>query len=444
MTTCNPELPEGEKTMSEHKISTLALHAGQEADAATKSRAVPICQTTSYVFDSTEHAANLFGLKEFGNIYTRLMNPTTDVWEKRMAALEGGTGALATASGMSAVFIAISNIVQAGDHIIASSSLYGGTDTFFRYSMPRFGVEVTFIKELTPEKVKEEIKDNTKLVYAETIGNPNGEVLDLEGVAQAAHAQGVPFFIDNTFAPLLCKVFDYGVDICIHSCTKWIGGHGTSIGGVVIDSGNFDWSSGRFPEFTTPDESYNNLLFWEAFGNHPQLGNVAFILKARLQGMRNFGPCPSPFNSFLILQGIETLPLRMKAHCDNTMELAKWLKQHPQVAWVNYVGLPDHTHHAMANKYLKGGYGAVFGFGIKGGSAAAEKFINSVKLASHLANVGDAKTLVIHPASTTHSQSSEETLRACGISPDFIRVAVGIEDISDIKVDFEQALAAAL
>lgn len=428
--------------MNKHGKSTISLHAGQEPDPVTGSRALPIYQTSSYVFKSSEHAANLFALKEPGNIYTRLMNPTTDVIEKRLAALDGGTGGLATSSGMAAIFLAVTNIAQAGDHIISSASLYGGTQTLFYYTLPRFGIEVTFLEDFTPENVKKSVRPDTKLVYGETIGNPKGDVPDIKAIADAAHSEGLPFFLDNTFAPVICRPFDYGVDVIVYSCTKWIGGHGTSIGGMIIDGGKFDWSGGRFPEFTNPDESYHGLVYWEALKDVPGVGNIAFITKARVQGMRNIGMCPSPFNSFLLSQGIETLPLRMKAHCENTLALASHLAKHPLVKWVNYTGLEDHPYHKTASRYLKGGYGSVFGFGIKGGNKAAVKFIDSVKLASHLANVGDAKTLVIHPDSTTHQQMDEKAKAAAGINPEFIRVSVGIEDICDITSDFEQALAA--
>jgi len=420
---------------------TLALHAGQVADPTTGARAVPIYQTSSYVFKSTEQAANLFALKEFGNIYTRLMNPTNDVVEKRIAALEGGTGALLTSSGMAAIFLAIHNIAQAGDHIVSSSSLYGGTDTLFRYTLPKLGIGVTFIEDPTPAEVKAAILPDTKAVYAETIGNPKGDVADLSALAKVAHDAGIPLIIDNTFAPILCRPFDYGADIVVHSCTKWIGGHGTSIGGVIVDSGRFDWSRGNFPDFTTPDESYHGIVYWDALKNVPGMGNVAYIIKARVDGMRNIGMCASPFNAFLFLQGLETLPLRIRQQCSNTLELAKWLEKHPKVAWVNYTGLPGHKWNKAAKKYLRGGCGAVLGFGIKGGRKAGEKFINSVELASHLANVGDAKTLVLHPASTSHQQMSEDAQRAAGVTPEFVRVAVGLENIEDIKADFDQALA---
>jgi O-acetylhomoserine (thiol)-lyase len=422
-------------------IETTALHAGQTVDPTTGARAVPIYQTSSFVFNDAEHAANLFALKEFGNIYTRLMNPTSDVAEKRLAALEGGTGALLTSSGMSAIFLAVHTLAEAGDHIIASSSLYGGTETLFRYTLPKMGIEVDFIDDITVEQVEKLVKPNTKLVYAETVGNPRGDVPDLKAIADAAHAHQLPLVVDNTFAPIICKPIEHGADIVVHSCTKWIGGHGTAIGGVIIDSGKFDWSQGRHTNFTEPDPSYHGLVYWDALGDVPGMGNVAFILKARVQGMRNLGMCPSPFNAFLFLQGLETLPLRMERQCANTLALAEWLEQQESVEWVCYTGLPEHKWHATAKRYLKGGFGAVLGFGIKGGEAAGVKFINSVKLASHLANVGDAKTLVLHPASTSHQQMSAEAQAAGGVTPEFIRVAVGLEHIEDIKADFIQALA---
>ncbi len=425
------------------KRETLALHAGQVPDPETGARAVPVYQTTSYVFKNTEHAANLFGLKEFGNIYTRLMNPTTDVVEKRIAALEGGVAGLGTSSGMAAIFLAIHTLAQAGDHIVASSSLYGGTDTLFRHTFPRLGLEVTFIEDITAAKVTAAIRPNTRAVFFESIGNPKGDVPDIRAITDAAHAQGVATIIDNTFAPLLCRPIEHGVDIVVHSLTKWIGGHGTSIGGVIVDSGKFDWGNGRYPLFTEPDGAYHGLVYWDALRDVPGMGNIAYIIRARVDGLRNIGMCPSPFNSFLILQGIETLPLRITRHCENTLALAQWLKTQTGVEWVSYTGLEDHPYHAVAAKYLQGGFGAVLGFGIKGGAEAGAKFINAVKLASHLANVGDAKTLVIHPASTTHQQVSPEDQLACGITPEFIRVAVGLENIADIKADFAQALAVA-
>ncbi len=425
-------------------VETLSLHAGQEPDPATGSRAVPIYQTTSYVFKDTEHAANLFGLREFGNIYTRLMNPTHDVVEKRIAALEGGVAALATSSGMAAIFLSIHTIVSAGDHIIASSSLYGGTDTLFRHTFPRLGITVTFLDDISPEKVTAAIQPNTKAVYMESLGNPRGDVPDLAGIAAAAHAEGIATIVDNTFAPILCRPIEHGIDIVVHSLTKWIGGHGTSIGGVIVDSGKFDWGSGRYPLFTEPDAAYHGLVYWDALRDVPGMGNIAFIIRARVDGMRNIGMCASPFNSFLVLQGIETLPLRIQRHCENALALAAWLKQRPEVDWVAYTGLPEHAYHEQSRKYLKGGFGAVLGFGIKGGAEAGARFINAVKLASHLANVGDAKTLVIHPASTTHQQVSPEDQLACGITPEFVRVAVGLENIADIQADFAQALEAAV
>jgi O-acetylhomoserine (thiol)-lyase len=392
------------------------------------------------VFKDSAHAARLFGLQEFGNIYTRLMNPTTDVVERRIAALEGGTGALLTSSGMAAIFLAIHNIAEAGDHIVSSSSLYGGTETLLKHTMPKMGVQTTFVEEPDAARVKAAIRANTKLVFLETIGNPKGDVPDLKAIAEVAHAAGVPVVIDNTFSPILCRPIEHGADIVVHSCTKWIGGHGTSIGGVIVDGGRFDWSRGRFPGFTTPDPSYHGLVIWDALKDVPGMGNVAYILKARVQGMRNLGMCPSPFNAFLFLQGLETLPLRIARQSANSLELAGWLEKRPEVEWVNYTGLPGHPYHAVASKYLKGGFGAVLGFGIRGGCEAGRRFIDSVKLASHLANVGDAKTLVLHPASTSHQQLSDEAQRAAGVTPEFVRVAVGIEHIDDIKADFDQAL----
>ena len=423
---------------------TLSIHAGQTPDPTTGARAVPIYQTTSYVFRNTQHAANLFALKEFGNIYTRLANPTTDVVEKRIAALEGGTGALLTSSGMSAIFLAIHNITTAGDHIVSSSSLYGGTDTLFRYTFPRLGLSVTFLDDLTPQAVRNAIRPNTKAVYAETLGNPKGDVPDIRAIADAAHEAGVPLIMDNTFAPIICRPLSHGADIVVHSCTKWIGGHGTSIGGVIVDGGSFDWNPKRFPAFSSPDPSYHGVVFLDAFGNVPGVGNIAYIVKARVDGMRNLGMCPSPFNAFLFLQGLETLPLRIRRQCANTLELARWLQTRPEVSWVRYTGLPDHPWHDLATRYFEGGYGAVLGFGIRGGRKAGERFINACRLASHLANVGDAKTLVLHPASTSHQQMTPEAQHAAGVSPEFIRVAVGLEHIEDIQADFDQALQTAV
>jgi O-acetylhomoserine (thiol)-lyase len=422
--------------MNENGPATLSLHAGFERDPATGACAVPIYQTASYVFESSQDAEDLFALKKFGNIYTRLMNPTTDVFEKRMAAIDGGTAALSTSSGMAAIFLAITNIAAAGDHIISSASLYGGTQTLFKYTLPRFGIEVTFVEELTAESIAANVKDNTKLVYGETIGNPKGDVPDFKAITDAAHENGLPVIIDNTFAPVLCRPIEHGVDIVVYSCTKWIGGHGTSIGGVIVDGGKFDWSSGRFPEFTEPDESYHGVVYWEA------LGNISYIIKARVQGMRNIGPCPSPMNQFLLIQGLETLTLRMEKHCRNAEVLAEALKNHPLIEWVSYLGQEEHPSHDTAKKYLKGGFGSVFGLGVKGGVEAARKFIDSVKIAKHLANVGDARTLVINPWTTTHQQMSNEAKIAAGINPEFVRVSVGIEDIEDIIADFDQALTA--
>lgn len=418
---------------------TLALHAGQTPDPTTGARAVPIYQTTSYVFQNSQHAADLFQLKKFGNIYTRLMNPTTDVLEKRLAALEGGTAALATSSGMAAIFLAIQNLAVAGDHIISSASLYGGTETLFRHTLPKFGIQVSFVPELTAAKIKSLVQPKTQAIYLETLGNPKGDVLDLAAITQAAHELNLPVIVDNTFAPILCLPIEFGANVVIHSLTKWIGGHGTSIGGVLIDGGNFDYSHN--PEFTTPDPSYNNLKYVELQTAFPEMGNVAFALKARVQGMRNLGLCPSPQNSFYHLQGLETLPLRMREQAKNTLSLAQWLQKQIQVAWVNYPGLPEHPYHAQACKYLKGGFGAVLSFGLKGGQKASEKFIDSVKLASHLANVGDAKTLVLQPAATSHSQLSAEALAAAGVTPETIRVSVGLENLADLQADFTQALA---
>ncbi len=421
-----------------YRFETLQIHAGQQPDPATNARAVPIYQTTSYVFDSAEHGANLFALKEFGNIYTRLMNPTTDVLEKRMAALEGGKAALAVASGHSAQFIALSNLCGAGDSIVSSSYLYGGTYNQFKVSFPRLGISVKFAKDLRRESFEGLIDDTTKAVYLESIGNPAFHVPDFEAIAKTAHDNGIPLIVDNTFgcAGYLCRPIDYGADIVVDSATKWIGGHGTSMGGIIVDAGSFDWSSGKFPVFTEPSPGYHGLKFHETFGE------LAFIIRARVEGLRDFGPAISPFNSFLLLQGLETLSLRAQRHADNTMALALWLQEHPAVAWVNYPGLAGHPSHENAKKYLTNGYGCVLTFGVKKGYDGAVRFIDSVKLASHLANVGDARTLVIHPASTTHQQLSAEEQAAAGVEPDMIRVSVGIEHIDDIREDFEQAFSA--
>jgi O-acetylhomoserine (thiol)-lyase len=419
----------------QHHLETLALHAGQQIDSDTLSRAVPIYQTTSYVFKSTDHAANLFALKEFGNIYTRLMNPTTDVFEKRIAALEGGVAGLALSSGQSAIYVSIFNICGAGGHIVSSNSLYGGTVTLFSHTFPKLGIDVTFVDPKDPENFAKAVKDNTRLVYIETLGNPKNDVLQYEKIAQLAHKNGLPVICDNTvMTPILFRPIDYGIDIVVHSCTKFIGGHGTSIGGAIVDSGKFDWANGRYPELTEPDPSYHGVKYVESFGN------LAYIIKARTQFLRDMGSCISPFNAFLFIQGLETIHLRMPRHSENALALAKWLEKQPQITWVNYPGLLSHPDHALAKKYLTKGCGAIVGFGIKGGKKAGIKFINSVKLASHLANIGDSKTLVIHPASTTHSQLTEAEQLAAGVTPDYVRVSVGTEHIDDIIGDFEQAL----
>jgi O-acetylhomoserine (thiol)-lyase len=428
------------------RFETLQVHAGQEPDPTTKSRAVPIYQTSSYVFDSAEHGANLFALKEFGNIYTRIMNPTTDVFEKRIAALEGGVAGLATASGQAAQFLTIANIAQAGDNIVSTSLLYGGTYNQFKVSIPRLGVGVKLVEGDDTDKLKAAIDGKTKALYVESIGNPAGNVPDFEALAKVAHDNGIPLIVDNTFgaAGYLVRPIEWGADIVVQSATKWIGGHGTSIGGVIVDSGKFDWAkSGKFPFFTEPSPGYHGLVFNDVFGPKGPFGNIQFIIRARVEGLRDFGPSISPFNSFLLLQGIETLSLRVQREVDNSLALAKWLETHPQVAWVNYTGLEKHPYHQRARKYLRNGFGAVFTFGIKGGYQAGQKFINGVKLSSHLANVGDSKTLVIHPASTTHQQLSESEQKASGVTPDLVRVSLGIEHIDDIKEDFQEAFAAA-
>ncbi|HYD40362.1 MAG TPA: O-acetylhomoserine aminocarboxypropyltransferase/cysteine synthase [Anaeromyxobacter sp.] len=428
------------------RFETLQVHAGQEPAPGTNARAVPIYQTTSYTFDSAEHGANLFALKEFGNIYTRIMNPTTDVFEKRVAALEGGVAALATSSGQAAQFLTIANIAQAGDNIVSSSLLYGGTYNQFKVTIPRLGIGVKLVEGADPAKLAAAVDGKTKALYVESITNPSGDVPDFEALAKVAHDAGIPLIVDNTFGACgyLVRPIDHGADIVVESATKWIGGHGTSIGGVIVDSGKFDWAkSGKFPFFTQPSPGYHGLVFNDVFGPKGPFGNIQFIIRARVEGLRDLGPALSPFNSFLLLQGLETLSLRVQRQVDNTLALAKWLKSHPQVAWVNYTGLEDHPSHQRARKYLKNGFGAVFTFGIKGGYEAGKKFIDGVKLASHLANVGDAKTLVIHPASTTHQQLSDDEQRASGVSPDLIRVSLGIEHIDDVKEDFEEAFAAA-
>lgn len=428
--------------MSEqYRFETLQVHAGQEPDVGTNARAVPIYQTTSYVFDDADHGARLFALQEFGNIYTRIMNPTTDVFEKRIAALEGGVAALATSSGQAAQFLAISTIAQAGDNIVATSFLYGGTYNQFKVSLPRLGINVKFVEGDDVEKFRQAIDDRTKALYVETIGNPQFNIPDFAALAHIAHENGIPLIVDNTFGAggYLARPIEHGADIVVESATKWIGGHGTSIGGVIVDSGKFDWGNGKFPIFTEPSLGYHGLNFQEVFGVGSPFGNIAFIIRARVEGLRDFGPSLSPFNAFLLLQGLETLSLRVDRHVSNALELAQWLEQQPQVAWVNYPGLPHHPYHERAKKYLRHGFGGVLNFGIKGGLEAGKAFINGVKLASHLANVGDAKTLVIHPASTTHQQLSDSEQLSAGVTPDLVRVSVGIEHIDDIKADFEQA-----
>lgn len=418
-------------------FDTIALHGGQRPDAATGARAVPIYQTTSYVFRDTTHAANLFALKEFGNIYTRIMNPTWAVLEERVAALEGGVGALATASGQAAETLAVLNIARAGEQIVSSASLYGGTYNLFHYTLPKMGIEATFVDPSEPGDFRKAITPKTRLIFAETLGNPKNDMLDIEAVARVAHDAGIPLMIDNTVAtPYLCRPFEWGADIIVHSLTKFLGGHGTSIGGIIVDSGKFDWANGKFRELVEPDPTYHNLKFVETFGN------LAYILKARVQLLRDLGPALSPFNAFQILQGIETLSLRMQRHCDNALKVAQFLEDHPAVTWVNYPGLASHPTHALAKKYLQHGFGAIVGFGIKGGSQAGIKFINAVKLLSHLANIGDAKSLVIHPASTTHQQLTPAEQLETGVTEDFIRLSIGLETIEDIIADIDQALQA--
>jgi len=426
-----------EDTMPDSKwsLNTAALHAGHEPDCATLSRAVPIYQTSSYVFKNSEHAANLFGLKEPGNIYTRIMNPTTDVLEKRLAELDGGVGALAVSSGQAATTFAVLNIAKAGDNIISTSFLYGGTYNLFHYTLPRLGIDVKFVDTSNPENVKRAIDGKTRLVYMESVGNPKNNVHDFQAIAAVAHDAGIPFVIDNTVTtPYLFRPLDHGADIVVYSLTKFLGGHGTSIGGAVVDGGKFPWDNGKFPEFTDPEPSYHGIKFWEA------LGNLSYILRMRLTLLRDIGAALSPFNAFQILQGVETLHVRMARHVENALAVALWLEKHPLVSWVNYPGLASHPDHVRAQKYLPKGTGAIIGFGIKGGLEAGKKFIDSVKLLSHLANIGDAKSLVIHPASTTHQQLSAEEQLASGVSPDFIRLSIGIEDIGDIIADLDQAL----
>jgi O-acetylhomoserine (thiol)-lyase len=417
-------------------LATLAVHGGQQRDPATNARAVPIYQTTSYVFNDADHAARLFALQEFGNIYTRIMNPTTDVFEKRVAALEGGVGGLALASGQAAETLTVLTLARAGEEIVSTNSLYGGTYNLFHYTLPRMGITVRFVDADDYDGLHRAINTRTRAVFGETIGNPRLDVLDLERLAHAAHEARVPLIVDNTSAsPALCRPIEWGADIIINSATKFLGGHGNSIGGIIVDSGKFDWqASGRFPDFTEPDPSYHGISYTKAFGP------LAFILKARVQGLRDTGACLSPFNAFLFLQGVETLHLRMERHSQNALAVARHLKQHPLVEWVSYPGLEESAYYALARKYLPGGAGALLTFGIRGGSAAGKKFINAVKLFSLLANIGDAKSLVIHPASTTHQQLSEAEQRATGVTPEMVRLSVGIEDARDIIADLDQAL----
>lgn len=425
------------KIDSSLKIETLMLHGGQEPDPTTGSRAVPIYQTTSYQFKDTDQAAALFGLTEFGNIYTRLMNPTTNVLEKRIALLEGGTGALAVASGQSAITLALLNIAKTGDEIVSADNLYGGTYTLFHYTFPRLGIKVNFVKSNDLKALEAAITPKTKAVYAESIGNPKMDVADLTVIAAVAHKNGIPFVLDNTVSPYILRPFDFGVDIIVYSATKFIGGHGTSLGGVIVDSGKFDWTNGKFPLIADPDPSYHGLNFVEAL---KPMGNLAYIMKARVTLLRDLGPALSPFNAFLFLQGLETLHLRMPRHCENARAAAFYLERHPKAAWVNYPGLASSPECDRTAKYLSKGAGAILGFGVKGGMEAGKKFINSLQLISHLANIGDAKTLAIHPASTTHQQLSPEEQLATGVTPDFIRLSIGIEHIDDILADVEQAL----
>lgn len=431
--------------MTKKRLSTIALHAGQETpDPTTGARAVPIYQTTSFAFKNTEHAANLFALKEFGNIYTRMMNPTNDAFEKRITAIEGGTGSLAVASGQAAETLALLTITQLGDEIVAANNLYGGTYQLLHYTFAKLGRKTIFVDSKNPIEFRKAITDKTRAIYTETIGNPKLDVPDFEAISEIAHESGIPLVVDNTVGVGIVRPIEHGADIVVASATKYIGGHGTSIGGVIVDSGKFEWNNGKFPEFTEPDPSYHGLKFWETFGNFPGLGNVAFIIKARVQLLRDLGPALSPFNAFLFLQGLETLPLRVKKHSENAFGVAQFLKNHPLVAWVNYPGLKEHPSHELAKKYLKGNYGGLVGFGIKGGLEAGKRFIESVKLLSHLANIGDAKSLVIHPASTTHQQLTKQEQAETGVTEDYIRLSIGIEDIEDIKEDIDQALRAAV
>ncbi|HWV75462.1 MAG TPA: O-acetylhomoserine aminocarboxypropyltransferase/cysteine synthase [Pseudosphingobacterium sp.] len=422
-------------------FETLQIHAGQEVDSATNSRAVPIYQTTSYVFNNSEHGANLFALKEFGNIYTRIMNPTTDVFEKRMAALEGGVAAVAVASGQAAQFIAINNILESGDNFVSGANLYGGTYNQFKVSFKRLGIEARFAKNDSAENIEALIDTKTKAIFIETIGNPSFNIPDFDAVAQVAKKHNIPLIVDNTFGAggYLFRPFDHGANVVVESATKWIGGHGTSIGGVIVDGGNYDWGNGKFKQFSEPSEGYHGLVFKDVFGIGGPFGNIQFAIRARVEGLRDFGPALSPFNSFLLIQGLETLSLRVQRHVDNALELAKWLKQHPQVQLVNYPGLEDSPTHENAKKYLKNGFGAVLSFEVKGEKENATKLVDNLKLISHLANVGDTKTLIIQPSATTHQQLSDEEQAAAGVTPTLLRISVGLEHIQDIKADLQQA-----
>ena len=431
--------------MSSQKLrfETLQVHAGQQVDPTTNSRAVPIYQTTSYVFNNAEHAANLFGLKEFGNIYTRIMNSTTDVFEKRIAALEGGVAAVAVASGQAAQFLTITSLAQAGDNIVSTSYLYGGTFNQFKVQFKRLGIDVKFVDSDKPAEFEKAIDSNTKALYVETIGNPRFNIPDFEAIAAIAQKHGIPLVVDNTFGAggYLVRPIEHGANVVVESATKWIGGHGTSIGGVIVDAGNFNWGNGKFPQFSEPSEGYHGLKFWEVFGTDGPFGNIAFATKVRVEGLRDYGPALSPFNAFLLLQGLETLSLRLDRTVQNALELAQWLEKHPKVENVQYPGLPSNPYHAVAKKYLKRGFGGVLSFKVKGTANDADKVIDNLQLISHLANVGDAKTLIIHPASTTHEQLDPEAQVAAGVIPGVLRVSVGIEHIDDLKADLDQALA---
>lgn len=426
---------------STYHFETLQLHAGQEVDPVTRSRAVPIYQTTSYLFDDTSHAADLFGLRQFGNIYTRIMNPTTDVFEKRIAALEGGTGALATSSGQSAQFIALTNILTQGDNFVSTSYLYGGTYNQFKIQLKRLGIEARFANGDKVEDFEKLIDEKTKAIYLETIGNPRFNIPDFEEISKLAKKYDLPLIVDNTFGAsgYLCRPIEFGANIVVESATKWIGGHGTSIGGVIIDGGNYNWGNGKFPQFTEPSEGYHGLIFWDAFGAESPFGNIAFIIRARVEGLRDYGSALSPFNAFLLLQGVETLSLRVQRHCENTLEIAKWLSEQKWVTKVNYPGLKDNPYHQLAKKYLKNGYGGVLSFNVSGGIETAKAIVNNLKLISHLANIGDAKTLIIHPASTTHEQLSAREQLIAGVEPDALRLSVGLEHPDDIRQDLLQA-----